>query len=163
METARVRTSLWWLLRSVVAVCMLAGGTAPAYAKPLHANSFGYVSSTGMRASTAQPSKGPGFGLFVPGVPWDLSALSKLSSQLGHRPSTVMWYQQWSGSASFPASAASNVVAVGATPEITWEPWAAGKGVNQPAYSLAAIASGKYDGYIRTWATQIKAWGLPIR
>src|SRR3954454_9293424 len=114
METARVRTSLCWLLRSLVGVCMLAGSTAPAYAKPLHAASFGYVGSTGMRESTAQSVKSAGFGLFVPGVPWDLSALSKLSSQLGRRPSTVMWYQQWSGSASFPASAASNVVAVGA-------------------------------------------------
>jgi beta-mannanase len=116
-----------------------------------------------MRVTGTQQPARAGFGLFVPGVPSDLSQLNKLTTQLGRRPSTVMWYQQWAGAASFPAGAASNVVAIGATPEITWEPWAAGKGVNQPAYSLAAIASGRYDSYIRTWATQIMAWGHPIR
>lgn len=165
METASARVRLRWVLQLLFSLGFVVATTAPAYARPTHATSFGYVGSTPMRAATTTPqSISPaGFGLFVPGVPVDLSQLTSLASRLGRTPSTVMWYQQWAGAAGFPASAASNVRALGATPEITWEPWSAGKGVNQPAYSLAAIANGRYDNYVRTWADQVKAWGHPLR
>ena len=33
----------------------------------------------------------------------------------------------------------------GARPVITWEPWAWGGGLQQPAYALARIAAGAFD------------------
>jgi beta-mannanase len=73
-----------------------------------------------------------------------------------------MWYEQWSSAPDFPAAAASTVIQSGATPEVTWEPWNPAEGVNQPAYSLSAIAAGNYDSYILTWAQEIRAWGHPL-
>jgi beta-mannanase len=73
-----------------------------------------------------------------------------------------MWYEQWSSATDFPAADASTIVQSGAMPEITWEPWDPDNGVNQPAYSLAAIAAGNYDSYILRWAQEIKAWGHQV-
>jgi glycosyl hydrolase family 26 len=55
-------------------------------------------------------------------------------------------------------------------PVISWEPWkpppagtsAKRQGASQPAYSNAAIAAGRWDGYIRQWAQAIKAYGHPV-
>jgi hypothetical protein len=98
----------------------------------------------------------------MPGILEDLGGLQSLDVELGAAPSVVMWYEQWSSAPDFPASGASAVSATGAIPEISWEPWNPADGVDQPAYSLAAIASGAYDSYIRSWATEIKQWGLPL-
>ncbi len=101
----------------------------------------------------------PSFGITMPGLPSSLADLQSLSASLGASPGIDMWYEQWSSAPDFPAADASTVVASGATPEITWEPWNPADGVNQPAYSLSAIAAGDYDSYILTWAQEIKAWG----
>jgi beta-mannanase len=81
----------------------------------------------------------------------------------GRRPSVSMWFQGWAGSdGAFDAAAADRVSARGAIPMITWEPWAPGAGVNQSSYRLAAIAAGRYDTYVRTWAKAAAAWGKPM-
>lgn len=41
---------------------------------------------------------------------------------------------------------------------LTWEPWSIAEGVNgvgQPAFSLAQLLSGRYDGYIRAFARAV--------
>jgi hypothetical protein len=45
---------------------------------------------------------------------------------------------------------------------VTWEPFNPSNGVDQPGYSLAAIANGTHDAYLSRWATQIKTWGQPL-
>jgi beta-mannanase len=54
------------------------------------------------------------------------------------------------------------VAARGATPLVTWEPWRWGGGTSQPAYSLARITAGAYDGYLRSWAKGLRGWGKPV-
>ena len=98
----------------------------------------------------------------MPGMPSSLGDLQSLSVSLGASPGIDMWYEQWSSAPDFPAADASTIVQSGAMPEITWEPWDPDNGVNQPAYSLAAIAAGNYDSYILRWAQEIKAWGHQV-
>ena len=98
----------------------------------------------------------------MPALPSSLEDLQSLSVSLGASPGIDMWYEQWSSAPDFPAADASTIVQSGAMPEITWEPWDPDNGVNQPAYSLAAIAAGNYDSYILRWAQEIKAWGHQV-
>jgi beta-mannanase len=50
----------------------------------------------------------------------------------------------------------------GARPVITWEPWVWGGGLQQPDYSLARIAAGYFDSYIRSWATALAPYGNSV-
>jgi beta-mannanase len=55
------------------------------------------------------------------------------------------------------------VAARGATPLLTWEPWVAGAGPSQPAYSLRAIASGAFDAYLTRFGAGLAAFGRPVQ
>lgn len=103
-----------------------------------------------------------GFGVTFPGAPTDLSQLSHLTDVLGRAPSSVMWYSAWGTGADFPAEAAGRIAATGAVPEVTWEPWAPGAGVDQQAFSLDRIAAGAHDTYLRRWARQIRGYKKPV-
>jgi hypothetical protein len=115
------------------------------------------------RAGAATAPVNPRFGVTLQGVPQTLAPLTTLTSSLGVTPGTVMWYEQWSWAANFPAAEATDVARLGAQPEITWEPWNPADGVNQSDYSLASIASGAHDAYLNTWAEQIRSWGGTLR
>ncbi len=104
----------------------------------------------------------PGLGVTMPGVPWDMNALSSLTAMLGRAPRQVMWYASWSDRAAFPAAQAAQVAGTGATPVITWEPWNPANGVTQPAYALDRITAGDFRSYEVMWAKQIKAYGKPV-
>ena len=118
-------------------------------------------------AKPLQPAAAPtvpnaGFGVTMPGVPWDLTGLNSLTGSVGRAPKQVMWYAAWSDNAAFPATAAAQVAATGATPVITWEPWNPANGVDQPAYALDRITAGDFLTYETSWAKQIKAYGKPV-
>lgn len=102
------------------------------------------------------------FGVSLADVPGTMQPLQQLSDALGRRPTQVMWYVAWSAGGGFPTQQAAAVAAFGATPVITWEPWDPTRGVDQPAYSLDAIAGGAFDAYVTTWARQIRAYGKPV-
>lgn len=118
------------------------------------------VADTGTAAAAAPTPRT--FGVTLPGVPTDLSGLQALQTELGHDAQTVMWYQAWSSGTGFPATAAAQIAASGATPEVTWEPWDPSAWVAQPKYALARIASGAFDSYISSWARQIRGYGKPV-
>jgi len=69
------------------------------------------------------------------------------------------WYQAWGSAAPFDATRAGAAAARGALPVLTWEPWAPGAGVQQPAYSLDRIVDGSHDGYVTGFARQVRDWG----
>jgi hypothetical protein len=69
------------------------------------------------------------------------------------------WYQAWAGEPSFDAGRASAAADRGALPVLTWEPWAPGAGVQQPAYALARIADGSHDAYVARFAREVRGWG----
>lgn len=90
-------------------------------------------------------------------------AVADWTAANGARPRIVNWYQQWlSGERRFRPDWARRVARAGAVPMITWEPWRAPAGqrhtADQPDISLARIADGAFDPYIRAWARDVAAY-----
>lgn len=122
----------------------------------------GSADAVSLRPRPASTPEAPVFGISLEDAPWDMTELEALSSSLGRRPTQIMWYDAWAKGTDFPAPQATTVAAYGATPVITWEPWDPAAGVDQPTYSLDAIASGAHDAYVTRWARQIRAYGQPV-
>ena len=107
-------------------------------------------------------------GLEVKTGLWDVAPVKSVESAIGHKISVVMGYIGWSYPAresyasEFPTAQLEALSNEGYLPEITWEPWDASSGVNQPHYSLASIIDGAHDSYIRSWAEAAKAYGKPL-
>lgn len=116
---------------------------APAPALPPVSSSplrFGLIPAGGMAATT------------------EIDATSRL---VGEQPSILLSYKDFRQPA--PIAELSAASARGAVPMITWEPWDASVGGPiQPAYTLAAIAGGNFDSYIRQWGLDLAAWGKPL-
>jgi hypothetical protein len=112
------------------------------------------------------------FGVHLPGAPEEgTTSLSQLELALGRRISIVNWYEQWGSDESAANLAWLDAVgASGRVPLLTWEPWAppagnvptAGVTSDQPAFSLSAIADGRYDTYVSSFARTLAAWGRPV-
>ncbi|MGI8826016.1 MAG: glycosyl hydrolase [Chloroflexota bacterium] len=89
----------------------------------------------------------------------DPTSLDRYASLVGRMPAIVMWYQGW-GNNHFQTTMAAAVTARNAIPMITWQP--AVGAADPSAYSCRAVASGKYDAYMRAWAQGAAAWGHPF-
>ena len=103
-------------------------------------------------------------GLVYPGAP-DIPTLSHYETQIGKGSSLVLWYQAWDENhqmQAFPTAQMEAVREHGSIPMLAWEPDANPGPLNQPAFSLAKIADGTYDSYLRQYASQVKAWGHPF-
>jgi cellulose synthase (UDP-forming) len=138
---------------------------APATASPAPVAQFP------LSGKVEAPASGAYLGVYDPPAPFDLKAVDSFASAAGKGVSIVMWYQPWaSGNRSdFDAGACSALMQRGVVPMITWEAWDPGSDakaltdpVNQPAFRLSTIVSGKYDEYIRGWADQIRQLGGPV-
>lgn len=99
--------------------------------------------------------------------PYDFGAVDAFAGATGHRPSVLQFSQGWAED-QFDAGRLTSIADRGMLPIISWEPWdykargnAAGSG-EQPAYRLSAIIGGKYDDYIRSWATGVAALPFPV-
>jgi hypothetical protein len=102
-------------------------------------------------------------GAYIPGAPSDPSAIDRFARQVGVMPRNVMWYQMWSGAWNdFYARGANAILARGAMPMITWEPWTGGGSLDNPRWSLRAILRGDHDAYIRSWTRAVARWGRPL-
>lgn len=88
----------------------------------------------------------------------EVSALDDFAAATGRTAEVYSWFQAWAGEPAFDAARATAAASRGALPLLTWEPWAPGAGPEQPAYSLARIVDGGFDGYIATVARQIRDW-----
>jgi|WetSurMetagenome_2_1015567.scaffolds.fasta_scaffold00317_12 hypothetical protein len=106
-------------------------------------------------------------GLYRPELPYQFDRLYAVEDSLGVRVSVVSYYQAWGDGDeySFKNDVNRSLARGGFVPLITWEPW-----VNAfPRYknrrvdsSLALIASGEFDGYIRQWARDAVLFGKPF-
>lgn len=103
-------------------------------------------------------------GAYIANAPGDPSQIDAFTGMVGAPPAIVMWYQDWAtvGNSAFDPIKMNAVVARGATPMITWEPWDAAGGLTQPAYSLRATIAGVHDPLIRAWAQAAAGWGKPL-
>lgn len=114
-------------------------------------------------ATTAAAGTAKSFGVFLPSYPGSIQTVKDAAAAAGRTPDVVMWYAAWSDLGAFPAAQCKEVADLGATPEITWEPWNPANGTNQPAYAMNKIAGGAHDAYIKSWAKAIAAYGKPVR
>jgi hypothetical protein len=95
--------------------------------------------------------KGLYMGVMAPGFPSSTVNLDRFESATGIHPSLVTYYSGFG--IPFDVSAACYVRRQGATPVVQIEPLAT---------SLAYIADGKYDSYLRMYAVKVRAFGAEV-
>jgi beta-mannanase len=153
---------------SVAAITAVALAILLASMNVAAAGTTAYATANTTAKTTPTTIKAPRSGGSSNSVLWgaatpDLPTLQSFNSDAGKPASLYLFYNGFANNASFDASQATAIQSLGATPFLAWEPWDATNGtVDQPAYSLANIASGAFDTYISTWAQEIKAWGQPL-
>ncbi|WP_254865515.1 glycosyl hydrolase [Arthrobacter sp. P2b] len=101
------------------------------------------------------------FGVATTGGPLASAELDEVSRLAGESPSSVLFYKDFLQAP--PINEMNAVRARGAVPLVTWEPWAWGGGLDQPAYSLDRIAAGDFDARITQWGQALAAWGYPMQ
>lgn len=101
------------------------------------------------------------FGVATPGGPLASAELDEVSQVAGESPSSVLFYKDFLQAP--PITELNAVRARGAVPLVTWEPWAWGGGLEQPAYSLDRIAAGDFDAHIAQWGQALASWGQPVQ
>lgn len=101
--------------------------------------------------STLPHTPGTYLGVFAPGVPGSYAGVNAFTAGTGVKPAVVVYYSGWPEmfQASFAAAAARhNAVAL--------------VQIDPSGVSLAAIASGRYDAYLRSYAAAVKAYGARV-
>lgn len=90
-------------------------------------------------------------GVYTNGAPASYSGVTTFTSVTGARPDIVMYYSGWfvPFDTSFATTAAQN----GAVPLVQ---------MNPTGVSVAAIAAGKYDGYLSAYAEAVRAYHHPV-
>jgi hypothetical protein len=93
-------------------------------------------------------------------------ALDRFAAKAGRMPRLAMYYRDWNEgrrNALVTPGILRPIVARGALPMITWLPrLGSGDPIHQPAYSLAAIAAGAHDSFIRRAAREAAAYRRPL-
>jgi hypothetical protein len=96
--------------------------------------------------------------------PFELSTVDGFERTAGKHAAIVMWYADWQHNTRPSIAQLNAIQRRGSTPEITWEPWDASKGLyaSQPRYRLRNIIDGEFDAYIRVWARALAGWKHPV-
>jgi mannan endo-1,4-beta-mannosidase len=97
------------------------------------------------------PSSGSYLGVFTKGMPDSYAGVTAFTSAIGARPDVVMYYSGWY--VPFPTSFAATAANSGAVPLVQ---------MNPNGISVAAIAAGKYDGYLSAYAEAVRAYRHPV-
>jgi hypothetical protein len=106
------------------------------------------------------------FGLYTEQSPYSWSEVDKVARAVGKVPSMAGYFG--AGDEPFRPDAVLSAWTRGMLPLLTWElrpkaDMGPGGSVNlRPGYSLAEIASGSLDRYLRTYAHDVALLGLPI-
>lgn len=96
-------------------------------------------------------------GAYIPNSWKDPALISRYGREVGRSPRIVMTYKNWS-SLPFSSEEFEAIGRLGAVPMITWEPWTSG----ERPFPLRAIATGRYDRYLRRAAGSAANWGKPF-
>jgi mannan endo-1,4-beta-mannosidase len=97
---------------------------------------------------SGSPASRSYLGVYATGLPESYAGVSAFTAATGVRPGLVMYYSGWPER--FQAGLAREAARHGAVPLVQIEP---------TGVSLAAIASGQYDEYLRSYAAAVKAYG----
>jgi predicted small secreted protein len=84
-------------------------------------------------------------------VPGSTASVDAFGRRVGKRPNLVEFYSQWGGG--YDASGVRRLWQSGSLPMMAWEPFHT---------SLASIASGSSDAYLRKFATSVRTVNLPV-
>jgi beta-mannanase len=141
------------LLLGAALTAGLLGAAAPASA----ADAAGTTDTTGTPPTSDARLR---FGVATPGGPTAGAELDGVAARVGESPSIVLAYSDFTQAP--PISALDQVAARGAETLLTWEPWRAGAGADQPAFTNASIAAGDHDAHLREWGTALASWGGPV-
>ncbi len=90
-------------------------------------------------------------GLYPDGVPSSYSSARSFTAATGVRPNVVSYYSGWLEP--FQASFAGTAARSGAVPLVQIDP---------DRVSIAAIAAGRYDVYLRSYAAAVHRYGHPV-
>jgi mannan endo-1,4-beta-mannosidase len=106
----------------------------------------------------------PAFGFAIGGVP-TRSDLNSLKGATGIRPRLIMFYLQWPSEPEngiFPGGALRSIESSGALPVLTWEPKFLDSEKHERMITAESIITGKYDGYLRRFASESREFNKPF-
>jgi hypothetical protein len=101
-------------------------------------------------------------------APWDMDAVTKVEQQTGKGLSLINFSSPFADCSRscayypFPQEQMESVRKAGAIPFFTWASDSTPTTVDEPEFQLEDLIEGKFDSYIRSWATAAKAWGHPF-
>jgi hypothetical protein len=90
-------------------------------------------------------------GVYEPGVPQTYQPIAGFATATQQHPNIALYYSSWNEK--FQLNFADAAYQEGATPAVQIEPF---------GVSLTDIAAGRYDSYLRLYASQIMAYGRPV-
>ena len=94
------------------------------------------------------------FGVSTLGGACGLEEVAEIAAAVGRRPEMVLWFEDFA--ADPPVGGIRRVVATGAMPVITWEPWLWRTDRQRDAVALMPeIAAGKHDAHLLSWGTAL--------
>jgi mannan endo-1,4-beta-mannosidase len=101
--------------------------------------------------------------------PWDMSAVSDFEQMADKQLSIVNFGSPFANCASnpcsfysFPTEPMQHIREHGSIPFLSWSSQSIPSQVEEPEYQLSAVAAGRYDSYIRTFAEAAREWGHPF-
>ena len=133
-------------ISAVIITAAVIAVIAALYGKPAGGGSFDPVTPP----KSAVPP-GSYIGVYAPGVPDSYAGISAFTAATGVRPGVVVYYSGWLEP--FKAAFAAEAVRHGAVPLVQ---------INPTGISVAAIASGQYDAYLRSYASEVKSFGRRV-
>jgi Glycosyl hydrolase family 26/Bacterial Ig domain len=100
--------------------------------------------------------------------PWDMSAVAKFEEETHKKVSMVNFFQPFANCNptcsfyGFPTSPLESIRLHGSIPVLSWSSQSIPSSKSEPDFQLSDVISGRYDAYIREFATKAKAWGHPF-
>jgi mannan endo-1,4-beta-mannosidase len=139
------RIKLTWIMAIVATVIAAAAVTVVSLQ-----GKWSHEQSADPAHPSAFPPHEPGdyVGIYARGAPQSYSGISAFTAATGVRSRIVVYYSGWQEP--FQVQFARTAVAHNAVPLVQIDP----EGID-----IAAIASGRYDAYLRSYASEVKAFG----
>jgi Glycosyl hydrolase family 26/Bacterial Ig domain len=101
-------------------------------------------------------------------APWDMNAVTKFEENSRKKASMVQFFQpfaQCNPSCSFykfPTNPFESIRLHGSIPVLAWSSQSIPSTREEPDFQLSDVISGRYDAFLREFATKAKEWGHPF-